>query len=171
MKLPSTPGSSFDAGEDLFADLARIEVDPGLTPEQLDAILRSAAAFDVAGVILPGRRSAPLSAACARAAAGALDLVPIVEVANLAQAIERLQRAGFRVVGLDAHAEPPFESLPYHPRRALVLGSEDKGLRRLVAERCDALARLPISPRMESLNVAVAAGIALYLLARGLPRP
>lgn len=140
-------------------------------PRNLGAILRSAAALEVAGVILPERRSAPLGAACAKAASGALDMVPIVEVANLVQAIEALKRAGFWVVGLDARAEPPLESLPHRPRRALVLGSEEKGLRRLVAEHCDQMARLAIAPRVESLNVSVAAGIALYLLARGLPRP
>lgn len=140
-------------------------------PRNLGAILRTAAAMDVAGVVLPERRSAPLGGACAKAASGALDMVPIVHVANLGQAIEALQRAGFWVVGLDAAAETRLESLPYRPRRALVLGSEEKGLRRLVAERCDQSARLVINPRIESLNVSVAAGIALYLLARGIPRP
>lgn len=153
-------------GEALVLVLDRIQ-----DPRNLGAILRSAAALDVAGVIVPGRRSAPLGAACAKAACGALDMVPIVEVANLVQALEALKRAGFWVVGLDARAEPPLEALPFRPRRALVLGSEEKGLRRLVAEHCDLMARLATAPRMASLNVAVAAGIALYLLARGLPRP
>ncbi|MCS6877008.1 MAG: 23S rRNA (guanosine(2251)-2'-O)-methyltransferase RlmB [Geminicoccaceae bacterium] len=140
-------------------------------PRNLGAILRSAAAMDVAGVVLPERGSAPLGAACAKAASGALDMVPIVRVPNLAQAIVALQRADFWVVGLDAGAECPLEALPKRPRCALVLGSEGKGLRRLTAERCDQLAKLVIAPRIDSLNVSVAAGIALYLLARVLPRP
>lgn len=140
-------------------------------PRNLGAILRSAAAMDVAGVILPERGSAPLGAACAKAASGALDMVPIVSVANLAQTISALKQADFWVVGLDAGAELPLEALPPRPRRALVLGSERRGLRRLTAERCDQLVKLAISSRIESLNVSVAAGIALYLLARVLPRP
>jgi 23S rRNA (guanosine2251-2'-O)-methyltransferase len=167
--LPSRPLEALLAGlgpEALVLVLDRIQ-----DPRNLGAILRSAAALDVAGVILPERHAAPLSGACAKAASGALDILPICEVANLVQALEALKRADFWVVGLDAHAEPPLESLPFRPRRALVLGSEGKGIRRLVAEHCDVRARLAISPRMESLNVAVAAGIALYLLARGLPRP
>lgn len=167
--LPARPLDSLLAG--LGAEALVVLLDQVQDPRNLGAILRSAAAMDVAGVILPERRSAPLGAACARAAAGALDMVPVVEVANLVQAIGTLKRAGFWVVGLDAAAEPPLEALPFRPRRALVLGSEEKGLRRLVAEHCDLMARLAIAPRMESLNVAVAAGIALYLLARGLPRP
>jgi 23S rRNA (guanosine2251-2'-O)-methyltransferase len=167
--LPTRPLEALLAG--LGAEALVLVLDRIQDPRNLGAILRSAAALDVAGVILPERRSAPLSAACAKAASGALDMVPIVEVANLVQAIESLKRAGFWVVGLDAHAETPLESLPYRPRRALVLGSEEKGLRRLVAEHCDLSAKLATSPRVDSLNVAVAAGIALYLLARGLPRP
>lgn len=167
--LPRRPLDPLLAG--LGAEALLLVLDRIQDPRNLGAILRSAAALDVAGVILPERHSAPLGAACAKAASGALDIVPICEVANLAQALEALKRADFWVVGLDAHAEPPLESLPFRPRRALVLGSEEKGLRRLVAERCDVRARLEISPRMESLNVAVAAGIALYLLARALPRP
>ncbi|MCL6608001.1 MAG: 23S rRNA (guanosine(2251)-2'-O)-methyltransferase RlmB [Geminicoccaceae bacterium] len=167
--LPTRPLEALLAG--LGAEALVLVLDRIQDPRNLGAILRSAAALDVAGVILPERRSAPLGAACAKAASGALDMVPIVEVTNLVQAIESLKRAGFWVVGLDAHAEPPLESLPWRPRRALVLGSEEKGMRRLVAEHCDLSAKLAIAPRIDSLNVAVAAGIALYLLARGLPRP
>jgi len=167
--LPTRPLEALLAG--LGAEALVLVLDRIQDPRNLGAILRSAAALDVAAVILPERRSAPLGAACAKAASGALDMVPIVEVANLVQAIETLKRAGFWVVGLDAHAETPLESLPFRSRRALVLGSEEKGMRRLVAEHCDLSAKLAISPRIDSLNVAVAAGIALYLLARGLPRP
>lgn len=135
-------------------------------PRNLGAILRSAAALGVEAVILPQRRSAELSGACAKAASGALDLLPIVEVVNLARALGELKQRGYWIVGLDGAASHRLEELEPAPRLVLVLGSEGEGLRRLVAEGCDFLARLEIDPRMESLNVSVAAGIALYLVAR-----
>jgi 23S rRNA (guanosine2251-2'-O)-methyltransferase len=135
-------------------------------PRNLGAILRTSAALGVEGVILPQRRSAELNGACAKAASGALDLLPVVEVVNLARALAEFKERGYWTVGLDAAGEHALEALELPPRVVLVLGSEGEGLRRLVAERCDFLARLEIDPRMESLNVSVAAGIALYLLAR-----
>jgi 23S rRNA (guanosine2251-2'-O)-methyltransferase len=135
-------------------------------PRNLGAILRTAAALGVEGVILPQRRSAELAGACAKAASGALDLLPLVEVVNLARTLAELKQRGYWVVGLDAAGPKPLETLDLPQRIVLVLGSEGEGLRRLVAEQCDHLARLEIDPRMESLNVSVAAGIALYLLAR-----
>ncbi len=134
-------------------------------PRNLGAILRTAAALGVEGVILPDRRSAELGGACAKAASGALDLVPLVEVVNLGRTLADLKRRGYWIVGLDASGPAALETLDLPPRIVLVLGSEGEGLRRLVAEQCDHLARLKIDPRMESLNVSVAAGIALYLLA------
>jgi 23S rRNA (guanosine2251-2'-O)-methyltransferase len=135
-------------------------------PRNLGAILRTAAALGVDGVILPDRRSAELAGACAKAASGALDLVPLVEVVNLGRALAGLKERGYWVVGLDAAGTAALETLDLPQRIVLVLGSEGEGLRRLVAEQCDHLAHLRIDPRMESLNVSVAAGIALYLLAR-----
>ena len=136
-------------------------------PRNLGAMLRTAAALDVAAVLLPQRRSAELNGACAKAASGALDLLPIVEVVNLARALAELKERGYWIVGLDGTAPQRLETLDLPPRLVLVLGSEGEGLRRLVAERCDFLASLAISDRMESLNVSVAAGIALYLVGRG----
>jgi 23S rRNA (guanosine2251-2'-O)-methyltransferase len=135
-------------------------------PRNLGAILRTAAALRVEGVVLPQRRSADLGGACAKAASGALDLLPLVEVVNLARALIELKQRGYWIVGLDAAGPAALETLDLPPRIVLVLGSEGEGLRRLVAEQCDHLARLEIDPGMESLNVSVAAGIALYLLAR-----
>lgn len=140
-------------------------------PRNFGAILRSAVALGVDAVIVQERRSAEWSGAAAKAASGALDMIPLVEVVNLARAIERLKEAGYRVTGLDAGAETPIEELEPARRRVLVLGSEGEGLRRLVAEGCDERARLVIDPRIDSLNVAVAAGIALYLLRRVRGRP
>ncbi len=149
----------------LDGDALLIAVDQVSDPRNLGAILRSAAAFGAAGVLLPSHGSAELGPACAKAASGALDLVPIVEAANLGHALGQLKETGFWVIGLDAAAPMPLGEAPAYERRVLVLGAEGRGLRRLTAERCDLLASLPIASAIESLNVAVAAGIALYLLA------
>jgi 23S rRNA (guanosine2251-2'-O)-methyltransferase len=135
-------------------------------PHNLGAILRSAAAFGVRAVILPERRSAELGGVVAKAASGALDLVPVVEVVNLARALDELAALGYWRVALDAQAEAAIDAVPEVDDLALVLGGEGTGVRRLVAEHCDFAARLPIAPAMDSLNVSVACGIALYALTR-----
>ena len=143
-----------------------VAVDQVTDPRNLGAILRSAVAFAVDLVIVPERHAAPLDGVCARAAAGGLDIVPIAEVVNLARTLVDLKERGFTVVGLDGGSDQALtEHLPDEPW-ALVLGSEGEGMRRLVRERCDRLAGLPIDPRIESLNVSVAAGIALWTLAQ-----
>ena len=155
-----------ELGEDAAARSLVLALDQVNDPRNLGAILRTAAALGVEAVILPQRRSAELAGACAKAASGALDLVPIVEVVNLARTLAELKKRGYWVVGLDAAGASALETLDLPARVVLVLGSEGEGLRRLVTEECDHLARLEIDARMESLNVSVAAGIALYLLAR-----
>ena len=135
-------------------------------PHNIGAILRSAAAFEVRAVVLPARRSAELGGTVAKAASGALDLIPVVEVTNLAQALDELAALGYWRVALDGAAEATIDQVPDAPNLALVLGAEGSGVRRLVREKCDLLARLPIAPAMESLNVSVACGIALYALER-----
>jgi 23S rRNA (guanosine2251-2'-O)-methyltransferase len=135
-------------------------------PHNLGAILRSAAAFAVRAVVMPERRSAEQGGAVAKAASGALDTVPVVEVVNLARALDELAALGYWRVALDAGAEAIVDAVPEVDDLVLVLGAEGTGVRRLVAEHCDFAARLPIAPAMDSLNVSVAAGIALYALAR-----
>ncbi len=155
-----------ELGTDETARSLVLALDQVSDPRNLGAILRTAAALGVEGVLLPQRRSAELGGACAKAASGALDLLPIVEVVNLARSLADLKRRGYWIVGLDAAGPAALETLDLPERVVLVLGSEGEGLRRLVLDACDHLARLEIDPRMESLNVSVAAGIALYLLAR-----
>jgi 23S rRNA (guanosine2251-2'-O)-methyltransferase len=135
-------------------------------PHNVGAILRSAAAFEVRAVVLPARGAAELGGAVAKAASGALDVVPLVEVVNLARALDELAALGYWRIALDGHAAATLDEVPDDRNLVLALGAEGTGLRRLVAESCDFAARLPIAPAVESLNVSVACGIALYALAR-----
>jgi 23S rRNA (guanosine2251-2'-O)-methyltransferase len=134
-------------------------------PHNVGAILRSAAAFDALGIITQDRHSPPESGTIARSASGALELVPWVRVINLARALEEIAEAGFWRIGLAGDTEQTLTQSMGEARVALVLGAEGEGLRHNVAEHCDQLARLPISPKMESLNVSNAAAIALYAVA------
>ncbi|MEM7044748.1 MAG: 23S rRNA (guanosine(2251)-2'-O)-methyltransferase RlmB [Pseudomonadota bacterium] len=131
-------------------------------PHNLGAILRSAVAFGVRAVVVPHRQSAELGGATAKAASGALDMVPIVEVTNVARALDQLKDLGYWRAGLDGCGAQTLDQAPKFEKLALVLGAEGSGIRRLVTEKCDLLLRLPISERIESLNVSVACGIALY---------
>jgi 23S rRNA (guanosine2251-2'-O)-methyltransferase len=138
-------------------------------PRNVGAILRSAAAFGAAAVVVQDRNAPPETGALARAASGALELVPMLREVNLARVILALQKAGFWVVGLDGGAKATLAEVRAQlgdRRVALVLGAEGGGLRRLQRETCDELARLPIDARMESLNVSNAAAVALYEFAR-----
>ena len=136
-------------------------------PQNVGAILRSAAAFNVAAVIVPDRHSPPETTALAKAASGAIEMVPLVRVTNLARSLEQLKSAGFWTAGLAGEARQTLAAANLSGKIALVLGAEGEGLRRLTRDHCDLLVKLPISPRMESLNVSAAAAVALYELARG----
>lgn len=134
-------------------------------PQNVGAILRSACAFNAAGVVMQDRHAPPETGALAKAASGALDLLPLARVPNLARAIELAQKAGAWAIGLAGEAEMTLaEAVPRDRPALLALGAEGDGLRRLTRERCDALARLPIAPEMESLNVSAAAAVGLYAL-------
>jgi len=131
-------------------------------PHNVGAILRSAAAFDALGIVTQDRHAPPESGALAKAASGALETVPWARVVNLARALDEIAQAGFWRVGLAGEAEMTLGEALGPPRVALVLGAEGEGMRHNVAAHCDALARLPISERIESLNVSNAAAVALY---------
>jgi 23S rRNA (guanosine2251-2'-O)-methyltransferase len=135
-------------------------------PHNIGAILRSASAFAARAVVLPEHGAPPVTGTLAKAASGALEVVPLIRVTNLARSLDRLKEAGFWCVGLEEGAAKTLAEIDPGSRVALVLGGEGSGLRRLTRERCDLLARLPTRGEPASLNVSNAAAIALYELTR-----
>ena len=131
-------------------------------PHNLGAILRTADAAGVDGIVIQSRRSAALGGAAAKASAGAVAHVRIAEVVNVARAIEELKDAGVWTVGLAGEATTSYEAIDLTMPSAIVLGAEGSGLRRLVRERCDHLASIPMQGHVGSLNVSVAAGVVLF---------
>jgi 23S rRNA (guanosine2251-2'-O)-methyltransferase len=136
-------------------------------PQNEGAVLRSAAAFGVAAVIVQERHGPPETGALAKAASGALDLVPRVTVVNIARTLEELGRLGFWRIALAGDGDAAIAEASNSGDLAVVLGAEGSGLRRLVRERCDVSAFIPISGAMESLNVSNAAAVTFYELQRG----
>ena len=145
------------SGPPLIVVLDRIE-----DPQNVGAILRTADAAGAAGVVRQSRRAARLEGAAAKASAGALAHVKIADVVNIARAIEELKALGVWAVGLAGDAPRRYDQIDLTGPTALVLGAEGAGLRRLVRERCDWLASIPMQGHVQSLNVSVAAGIALF---------
>jgi 23S rRNA (guanosine2251-2'-O)-methyltransferase len=131
-------------------------------PHNVGAILRSAAAFGVIAIVTQDRHAPPESGALAKAASGALEKVPWVRVVNLARALEEIAEAGFWRIGLAGETKTDLKDALGPQRVALVLGAEGPGMRPNTREHCDALARLPITDQVESLNVSNAAAVALY---------
>jgi 23S rRNA (guanosine2251-2'-O)-methyltransferase len=145
------------AGTPLLVVLDGIE-----DPHNLGAILRTAVAAGVDGVVMQSRRAAALGGATAKASAGAVSHVRIAEVVNIARAIEELKELGVWSVGLAGEAPASYDTIDFSVPTAIVVGAEGAGLRRLVRERCDFLASIPMLGHVGSLNVSVAAGVTLF---------
>lgn len=131
-------------------------------PHNLGALLRTAEAAGVQAVVVPDRRSAPLSGTVAKTSAGALSYLPIVQVKNLVRALGELKQAGIWIVGLDASARIPLFEADLTVPLALAVGGEEGGLRRLTRDHCDLLLRLPMRGAIQSLNASVAGAIAMF---------
>ncbi len=133
-------------------------------PQNIGAIIRSCVAFDALGLIMQDKNSPLESGAMVKASAGTIEHLPISRVTNLSRAIELLKDNGFWVMGMDGYATTTIDKIKKGGKTAIVMGSEGKGMRRLVQENCDSSVKLPISSNVESLNVSTAAAIALYEL-------
>lgn len=143
-----------------------VALDQATDPQNIGAVLRSAAAFGAQAVLLPERNAPDITPALAKAACGAVERIAMVRVTNLTRSLKQLQESGFWSVGLDGYAEQPLDQIDLKGRIVLVMGSEGTGLRRLTRETCDFLAKIPISQTMESLNLSNATAISLYECAR-----
>jgi len=130
-------------------------------PHNFGAIVRTAAACGASGVIFAKDRSAPLSAAACKSAAGAMEYVDLVRVTNLVRAMNQMKEAGFWIAGLDAEADQAVWDADLRGRIALVVGNEGDGIRRLVSEECDLHLKIPLTGKISSLNASVSAAIAL----------
>ncbi|NMR20322.1 23S rRNA (guanosine(2251)-2'-O)-methyltransferase RlmB [Cellulomonas fimi] len=161
------PDDLLDLAADAGAAPLVVALDGVTDPRNLGAVLRSAGAFGAHGVLVPERRSAGVTASAWKVSAGAAARVPVARATNLVRALQAYRQAGCFVVGLDGGGDVDIAALPFATDGlVLVVGSEGKGLSRLVRDTCDAIASIPIASAVESLNAGVAAGIALYEVAR-----
>ncbi|HEX5693695.1 MAG TPA: 23S rRNA (guanosine(2251)-2'-O)-methyltransferase RlmB [Arenimonas sp.] len=135
-------------------------------PHNLGACLRSAAAAGVTAVVIPKDKAAPINATVRKTSAGAADRIPVVSVTNLARTLRALQEMGVWIYGLDGSATQAIHGIDFTGNVALVMGGEGEGMRRLTREHCDGLVKIPMPGEMESLNVSVATGVALFEVVR-----
>jgi 23S rRNA (guanosine2251-2'-O)-methyltransferase len=168
---------SFLTVEDLLSAKARFDhkfflaLDGVEDPHNLGALLRSADGAGVDGVLLPERRSAPISGVVAKTSAGASEHVPIARVTNITRSLEQLKRANVWVVGLDERGTPDYTDFDFNLDCCLVLGAEGTGLHDLVKKTCDHLLRIPMAGSVSSLNVSVAGAVVMYEALRQRSKP
>jgi 23S rRNA (guanosine2251-2'-O)-methyltransferase len=135
-------------------------------PQNLGALVRTAECAGAHGIIVPRHHSAPISSTVVKASAGATEHLPIAEVTNVTRALESLKEAGYWVVGLAGEGDRIYTEIDYRGPIAVVVGNEGRGIRRLVREQCDFLARIPLHGRIASLNASVAGALVLFEAAR-----
>ena len=155
-----------DALDRLAGDPLLLILDGVTDPHNLGACLRTAESAGAHAVVIPKDRAATLDGVARKVAAGAAEFIPVASVTNLARTLDMLKRAGIWIVGTDGEAEQALYSVDFKRPLALVLGAEGSGMRRLTREKCDLLVRIPMAGHMQSLNVSVAAGIALFEVLR-----
>jgi 23S rRNA (guanosine2251-2'-O)-methyltransferase len=131
-------------------------------PHNLGAIVRTAHAAGAGAVIIPERRAASVTDVVAKAAAGALEHLPIVRVTNINRTLEELKERGYWIYGLDERGTESYDEVEYNAPSTIVLGGEGKGLHEQVRKHCDVLVRIPMAGKISSLNVSVAAGVVLF---------
>ncbi len=131
-------------------------------PHNLGAVIRTAHAAGADAVVVPERRAAGLTDTVAKAAAGALEHLPVVRVTNINRTLEELKKSGFWIYGVDERGDEEYDHVDYAGRAVLVFGAEGKGLHQMVRQHCDVLLRIPMAGKISSLNVSVAAGVVLF---------
>ncbi len=158
----SDPEAPFRLAQKRGEQVLLVVLDGITDPRNYGALIRSAFALGAHGVVSEERRSAPLSALVLKASAGTARKIPLVQVKNIARYLEQLKERNVWVYGMSGKASKTIDQLDYQRPLAIVIGSEGEGMRRLVAEHCDELARIPLAEGAESLNAAVALGVVLY---------
>ncbi len=161
------PEAPFRLAQQRGEQVLLVVLDGVTDPRNYGALIRSAFALGAHGVITEERRSAPLSALVLKASAGTAHKIPLVQVKNIARYLEQIKQQGVWVYGTSGKASKTIAELDYHRPLAIVIGSEGEGMRRLVTEHCDELAKIPLAQGAESLNAAVALGVVLYQVRLG----
>jgi 23S rRNA (guanosine2251-2'-O)-methyltransferase len=171
--IASTTGFAYSSIEELLSVAEASKTPPlfvaldGVTdPHNLGALARSAEAAGAHGLIVPRRRAAPVTPAADKASAGALEHLPVAQVGNLVRSLEELKEHGVWIAALDAEAETTIYDLPAEDPLCLVIGSEGKGVSRLVAERADHRVSIPMAGKVQSLNASAAGAVALFEIKR-----
>lgn len=161
-----TQSDLFDMVKNIEGNAMIVACDGIEDPRNLGAIVRAAEAIGACGVVVPERRNVQVTQTVAKVSAGALAYIPVFQVTNLVRTLETLKEENFWVIGLAPNAREPIYKVDLNGKIVLLVGSEGKGMRRLVEETCDVLVNIPMLGKTESLNASVACGIALYEIAR-----